>query len=841
MAVWLGILFTTLGIAASEFFCINLSTIASVLGMSESMAGVTFLAFGNGSPDVFSTFAAMKINSGSLAVGELIGAASFIVAVVAGSMAIVRPFKVARRPFLRDILFFIVAILFGIFVLADGEIHMWECVIMVCYYIFYVVFVCAWHWLATRNKRIKLTDAHARDQYLPPGEEEAGHIGDDDYDGVGSTERSGLLRTAPDIRLLESQEDEDELEEEEQAVYVELSNNMRVTRSRSDMGQLPSVTPQFIRPSLVGALEFRSVLTSLKKSQNFGGRSIHLRRYSDNPVLHSFPLRYSAPGTLMHNTPTASLHESQGYFPTIPNPPRPEPSPLRARAVSVNDLGSHTYNHHYISQFEAAHRTSNIAPAHPPHNGVQRRETGLKLTVPSQDFLAPPGGPAPDTTASSPASSSVSPLTRLSPIRTGHRSHTGVGSQASSRFTMSPSIIADGDTSISPIMSLSEGHSYPPDGDMLRERLMISDADSGQTLSGEEPYPKWARFRYWPYGYLPPPQLIASELFPTLQGFGEKTLMGKLMALMALPSVFLLAITLPVVKETNPAKGPEPKISSTHGTSTPLLLEPGSPQSSAAFSGMRDSNESLPDTLPDSNVPPGNWNRWLHSLQCIFAPIFVTLVLFSDSDGTDTSDSTLVKPLLYALLVGFISLLLLQTLTSPNRPPKYRHLLCYLGFIVSISWISTIANEVVGVLKTIGVIFNISDAILGLTIFAMGNSLGDLVANITIAKLGFPVMALSACFGGPMLNILLGVGVSGMFIGWRRNGEGYKVEVSPTLVISAATLLITLVFLLVSVPMNGWRMSRRVGWVTVGLWSVSSVMNLGGEVGGLGKKVWGKS
>ena len=80
-----------------------------------------------------------------------------------------------------------------------------------------------------------------------------------------------------------------------------------------------------------------------------------------------------------------------------------------------------------------------------------------------------------------------------------------------------------------------------------------------------------------------------------------------------------------------------------------------------------------------------------------------------------------------------------------------------------------------------------------------------------------------------------------MFIGWSRNGEGYKVEVSPTLAVSAATLLITLVFLLVSVPANGWRMSRRIGWVMVGLWSVGTMVNLGVEVSGLGTKVWGKS
>ena len=36
-------------------------------------------------------------------------------------------------------------------------------------------------------------------------------------------------------------------------------------------------------------------------------------------------------------------------------------------------------------------------------------------------------------------------------------------------------------------------------------------------------------------------------------------------------------------------------------------------------------------------------------------------------------------------------------------------------------------------MQTIGHIFGLSDAILGLTVFAVGNSLGDLVANATVA------------------------------------------------------------------------------------------------------------
>ncbi|KAF8467662.1 Sodium/calcium exchanger protein-domain-containing protein [Kalaharituber pfeilii] len=809
MALWLGILFSTLGIAASDFFCINLSTIATVLGMSESMAGVTFLAFGNGSPDVFSTFAAMKINSGSLAVGELIGAASFIVAVVTGSMAIVRPFKVARRPFLRDVTFFIVAILLGIFVLADGEIHMWECIIMVLYYISYVLFVCAWHWWTTRDRRIKLIDAQARDQYAPPGEEEAGNLEEDEDGGVGS-ETTGLL--APDIRLLESQEYDEfqpEEEEQEQLAYAELSNNMRVTRSRSDGGHL--TTPHTIRPSLVGALEFRSVLNSLRKTQNLRSNPIHLRRYSDNPVISAIPQSFSAPGTLMHNTPVGSFHEPSE---TSASSRSVRPNVQRARAVSVNDADDF---HRCAPQDQSNYSAYNYSAMQPNLHGITKKSTGLTVTVPSHEYLAPPGGPAPDTTTSSPASS-VSPSSRV-PNRPGDGLlyHTD---RDSIRFAESPSLLTEASEAPLSPTGLPSSH-HLSDGELLRERL-LGDADSEQTL-GHESSAKWKRFRYWPYSYLPPPQLLYAKLFPTLQGFWEKSYLEKFMAMTAVPSVFLLTITLPVVEEGG-SKGPEPKPAVEEH---PMLLEPQSPQSVAAFRGLPQSNGAA-ENKPDFNMPEGGWNRWLIAIQCICAPLFVTLIFFGDSPS-------LVKPILYSLVVGLSCLLFLLVLTSPDHAPRYHHLLCYAGFVVAISWISTIANEVVGVLKAIGIIFNISDAILGLTIFAMGNSLGDLVANITIAKLGFPVMALSACFGGPMLNILLGVGVSGIYIAILRNGQAYKVQVSSTLVISAATLLITLVILGIYVPLNKWKMSRRIGWTTITLWGVSTALNLGVEIGGLGK------
>ncbi|KAJ3503228.1 hypothetical protein NMY22_g18321 [Coprinellus aureogranulatus] len=126
LLVWLLFLFSTLGISASDFFTPNLASIAQLLGLDENVAGVTFLAFGNGSPDVFSTFSAMRAGSGGLAIGELVGAASFIISCVVGSMCIIKPFHVHARPFLRDVGFFTLAVGLMLHILWDGAIEPWE-------------------------------------------------------------------------------------------------------------------------------------------------------------------------------------------------------------------------------------------------------------------------------------------------------------------------------------------------------------------------------------------------------------------------------------------------------------------------------------------------------------------------------------------------------------------------------------------------------------------------------------------------------------------------------------------------------------------------------------------
>ena len=169
LAAWVIFLFSTIGISASDFFCPNLATVAQTLGLDESVAGVTFLALGNGSPDVFSTFSAMRTDIGSLAVGELLGAASFIVSCVAGSMCIIRPFKVEKYPFLRDVGFFFIAVALVIAVLWDGRLHLWEALTLVGLYFIYVCVVVVGSWWERRQEARRLREALIRDEYSAEG------------------------------------------------------------------------------------------------------------------------------------------------------------------------------------------------------------------------------------------------------------------------------------------------------------------------------------------------------------------------------------------------------------------------------------------------------------------------------------------------------------------------------------------------------------------------------------------------------------------------------------------------------------------------------------------------
>ena len=958
LVVWLALLFSTIGIAASDFFCINLSTIASILGMSESMTGVTFLAFGNGSPDVFSTFAAMNTHSGSLAVGELFGAAGFITAVVAGSMALIRPFHVAKKSFIRDVGFFAVASAFSMVFLWDGQLHFWECVVMVGFYIFYVTFVVVWHWLLSRRRRKRTEEAAAREHFVALGDERNGveRYYDDPQEaerpnGVsrgGSRENfsalerghGGVSRTGTGIsQANDGTADEDDEEEARDRWMSELSSNMRLTRPvRSRRNTLNPV-----RPSLVGALEFQAVLNSLQKSRNH--QTIPLdssRRYSDDPSFTTAQLQdeMRADDEVV-GRPSLRITVDDSGAPlavrtSLDVPPRS--APARTRAVSVShaldvdideDLRRpdlEIKRQGYDSVVEASTTiqrprmlldipsddgarslpqspTLEVTPASPPTQrpplSGRRAESSALLTPDptsahlnkthfGSDFYFPPRSnsrPRSRTDASPIDSPRTVPFSKDLPrISIPHGTRSRRSSPLSSPFPRYHDDVSPGGSD-----RLSRPPSlYLPPAIASPETLPVDQSyiESDDAATQKKPT------AWWPYTVLPPPGILVATLFPTIYHWPEKTWWEKLLGIVAAPSVFLLTITLPVVENEKDEDGEVGNVDASYDSakSRSKVDRGAAPHSHGhGINGhvnaadvvagterqhrhlpFTDDNEDEASTLlaaspaiipltdpteAESHEEPEPWNRWLTVTQLFLAPLFILLSLYIQSSPIPPA-RWLLQPMLISLLCSTITLIpFLLTTTTTHRPAFYIPLLSLAGFVVSIAWISTIASQVVGALKALAVILNMSHAIMGLTIFAVGNSLGDLVADVTVARLGYPVMALSACFGGPMLNILLGIGASGSWILWQgakhreeRHPDkdfkmrAYHIEVSPTLVVSGATLLITLLGLLVAVPVNKWVLDKRIGWGLIGLWTLSTIGNVVLEVSGwadrLGTEGW---
>jgi Ca2+/Na+ antiporter len=79
---------------------------------------------------------------------------------------------------------------------------------------------------------------------------------------------------------------------------------------------------------------------------------------------------------------------------------------------------------------------------------------------------------------------------------------------------------------------------------------------------------------------------------------------------------------------------------------------------------------------------------------------------------------------------------------------------------MSIVWIGWLSDILVDTLGIIGLMFGIDSAFLGITVLAWGNSVGDMVANIGVAKRGMAKMAIVGCFAGPLFNLCIGLGAS---------------------------------------------------------------------------------
>lgn len=138
-----------------------------------------------------------------------------------------------------------------------------------------------------------------------------------------------------------------------------------------------------------------------------------------------------------------------------------------------------------------------------------------------------------------------------------------------------------------------------------------------------------------------------------------------------------------------------------------------------------------------------------------------------------------------------------------------------IALVGSIVWMNSAADEVVALFQAIGRIWDIGQGLLGATALSWGQTVPDLVAVISLAKAGQGTMAIAACFGGPVFNLLASMGGPILYAAARSSAPLEYTLDAGTLLLAGATVGV-LIFLLVAVPFCcGWKLPRMVGVIVL--------------------------
>ncbi|XP_067633036.1 mitochondrial sodium/calcium exchanger protein [Eurosta solidaginis] len=154
------IIYIVLGLTVENVFCPALKVVSKILGLNEHLAGVTLLAFGNGSPDLIGTFSNLSDGGGMFA--DLFGAGVYVVLVVAGLIFVLYPFELQWNNVLRDACFLSFGIIFVDYcVVSDGVVTRTEAVLIMSLYILYLMVIFMEQFLLKKSVKmlkIKLKD-----------------------------------------------------------------------------------------------------------------------------------------------------------------------------------------------------------------------------------------------------------------------------------------------------------------------------------------------------------------------------------------------------------------------------------------------------------------------------------------------------------------------------------------------------------------------------------------------------------------------------------------------------------------------------------------------------------
>ena len=136
-------MFVALAIVCDEFFVPSLDVIIEKLGISEDVAGATFMAAGGSAPELFTSVIGVFVAFSDVGIGTIVGSAVFNILFVIGMCALFSKtvLHLTWWPLFRDCTFYSISLITLILFFIDNLIQWWEAALLLAIYASYVCFM----------------------------------------------------------------------------------------------------------------------------------------------------------------------------------------------------------------------------------------------------------------------------------------------------------------------------------------------------------------------------------------------------------------------------------------------------------------------------------------------------------------------------------------------------------------------------------------------------------------------------------------------------------------------------------------------------------------------------
>lgn len=133
-------------------------------------------------------------------------------------------------------------------------------------------------------------------------------------------------------------------------------------------------------------------------------------------------------------------------------------------------------------------------------------------------------------------------------------------------------------------------------------------------------------------------------------------------------------------------------------------------------------------------------------------------------------------------------------------------------FAMSVMWMGSLSYVLVWMVCIIGDTFDIPDCVMGMTFLAAGSSIPDVMASVIVARQGMADMAVSNAIGSNVFDLVC------LGVPWLLKTlvleKGTVVQIqSQSIMISALLLIGSIVFTVIAIHLNNWKLSPRLGFI----------------------------